>query len=432
MIAHLLAALLLAAPARAQSTRVDADAGASGIPRVTPLASPLSAPTPTLSATPSLLAASAPSFNLTPVAPAALAAPAALPALPAAAIQAMPAASLPADGVKLGGDTSIEKSAAAPAANAESAAETDAKPASESTGRIRAFLRRLANPFGTKAAEEAPPASDAERLDRDFAKLDLWSQVGPSAKAEIEGLRARKLSKADAKEYVRREVNAAFDRIKAARGTGNIGFHFNLHGGTREGYVGAGIRASKGDIALRYSMNADANDKVYFFQTAAHDAYTALDASNGEILFFPSRMGHALNVFAVDAPELKAAMADGRITDVGSISMDFHKGMRGVPYSAYLAPPMDVFMGTAKKIGLKKLTRDEETLATARFLEAALTAPGSYVPGGTAASAEAAARGAAARAPGPRPPPVRRPRSPRSSRSSTAPTSITARPWTTS
>jgi hypothetical protein len=59
---------------------------------------------------------------------------------------------------------------------------------------------------------------------------------------------------------------------------------------------------------------------------------------------------------------------------------------------------MDVFMGTAKKIGLKKLSRDEETLATARYLEAALTAGESHIPGGpAAASAAAAAQGAAAR-----------------------------------
>ena len=54
--------------------------------------------------------------------------------------------------------------------------------------------------------------------------------------------------------------------------------------------------------------------------------------------------------------------------------------MRGVPYSTYLAPPLEVFVGTAKKIGLKKLSRDEETLATVRYLEAALTVGGNFVP----------------------------------------------------
>lgn len=240
--------------------------------------------------------------------------------------------------------------------------------------------------------------SQAERLDRRFAARDFWAQVAPDARAEIEGLRARRLSKAALKDYVRAEAAAAFARVRAARGTANIGFHFNLHGGRREGYVGAGIRASKGDIALRYSTNGDSNDKVYFFQTAAHGPYEALDASNGEIMFFPSRMGYVLSLFAVDHPALEAAKADGRITGAGAISMDFHKGMRGVPYSAFLAPPMEVFHGTAKRLGLRRLSRDEETLATVRMLEAALLG-GDFVPGGLpAASAEAAESAAAARA----------------------------------
>ncbi|HEX4047095.1 MAG TPA: hypothetical protein VH309_04650, partial [Elusimicrobiota bacterium] len=290
---------------------------------------------------------------------------AAPPPPPPAALQAAPAASIPE------GDGSRGGSAAPEAA---------ARPSSSPSSRIGAVLRRLANPFGTRSAEPVRAPSEAARLDREFSKLDLWSSVGPAAKSEIEGLRARKLAKAQTRAYVRREVNAAFARVMAARGTGNLGFHFNLHGGAREGYVGAGIRASKGDIALRYSTNGDFNDKVYFFQTSAHDAYTALDASNGELLFFPSRMGYALSVFAVDAPELRAARADGRIDNLGSISMDFHKGMRGVPYSAFLAPPSEVFVRTARKVGLKRLSRDEETLATARYLEAVLRAGGAFVP----------------------------------------------------
>src|SRR5581483_5545130 len=134
------------------------------------------------------------------------------------------------------------------------------------------------------------------------------------------------------------------------------------------------------------------------FQTAGHQPYDALDASNGEIMFLPSRMGSVLSVFALDAPELKAAMADGRISNFGSISMDFHKGMRGVPYSAFLAPPVQVFVGTAKKLGLRRLSRDEETLATVRFLEAALTSGGAYVPGGKPADAARVQTAASARA----------------------------------
>ena len=54
--------------------------------------------------------------------------------------------------------------------------------------------------------------------------------------------------------------------------------------------------------------------------------------------------------------------------------------MRGVPYSAYLAPPVEVFVGTAKKIGLKKLSRDEETLVTLRYLEEVIRAGGPFIP----------------------------------------------------
>ena len=217
------------------------------------------------------------------------------------------------------------------------------------------------------------------RLDPEFLTRDLWGELASSAKAEITDARARKLSKTAFKEYVQNEAAAAFERVKAARGVANIGLHYNLHGGQRKDYVGQGIRASQGDIALRYG-GGDNNQKVYFFQTRDHHPYLALDASNGEILFFPSRMGHVLNFFDVDAPEILAAKAAGRITNHSSIYMAFH-GMRGVPYSAYLAPPIEVFNGSAKKaLGLGRLTRDEETLATVRYIEAALLSGGPYIP----------------------------------------------------
>ncbi len=244
--------------------------------------------------------------------------------------------------------------------------------------KILGMLKGMANPFGGKKSEDIPP-SEPERLDREFTKLDVWTQVAPSARAEIETLRARGLSKADFKEHVRSAGRAAMARMQAAAGTNNIGFHYNLHGGQREQYVGKGINATMGDIALQYSMHGDRNYKVYFFQSAQHDLYNLLDESHPQMLLFPSRMGHALNLFNVDAPVILAAKADGKIRDHGAISMDFH-GMGGVPYSAYLAPPVEVFHRTAKKVGLKKLTRDEETLATIRFLEAVVAAGAPYIP----------------------------------------------------
>jgi hypothetical protein len=237
------------------------------------------------------------------------------------------------------------------------------------------------NPFGgdKKPQELPPPASEAERLDREFSKLDHWGPAAERARAEIRDARARRLSKAAFKEYVQNEAAAAFERVKAARGVSNIGMHYNLHGGQRKDYVGKGIRASMGDIALRYG-GGDSNQKVYFFQTRDHHPYVALDASNGEILVLPSRMGHVLNFFDVDAPPILAAKQAGRIRDHGAISMDFH-GMGGIPYSTYLAPPIEVFNGSAKRaLGIGRLSRDEETLATVRYIEQVLMAGGDYVP----------------------------------------------------
>ena len=260
------------------------------------------------------------------------------------------------------------------------AADPAAEPGAPSfKTKILGMLKTMANPFGGKSSEEAPPKSEAERLDKEFAALDLWSKVAPDARAEIERLRAAKTSKAEFKAYVRAAAQEATRRMEAAAGTSNIGFHYNLHGGRREDYVGKGINATMGDIALQYSMHGDRNYKVYFFQSAGHSLYDLLNESHPQQLVFPSRMGSALNMFDVEAPEIKAAMADGRIRNHGAISMDFH-GMRGVPYSAYLAPPVEVFNKTAKKIGLTKLSRDEETLATIRFLEAAAAAGRPYIP----------------------------------------------------
>lgn len=374
--------LMLSSPARA-GVAVSAEAGAdAAVPRISlqTTLSPMSGP--------ALGATTAPGLNASLAAPSGLT-PQALPApLPVSAM-ASPAALVPAtiapETARAGNASAVRPvlSAAATPDAPNEAPETAASPSDKTQPsfktKILGMLKSMANPFGGKKAEEAPPASEAERLDREFAKLDLWGEVAPGAREEIEKARAAKMSKAAFKEYVTKEADAAVERIKKARGVANIGFHFNLHGGRREEYVGTGIRATMGDIAARYDMNADRNQKVYFFQSAQHGGFVPLDASNGEILFFPTRMGHALNLFDLDASELAAARADGRIKNFGAISMDFH-GMRGVPYSAYLAPPVEVFIGTAKKLGLKKLSRDEETLATIRYLEAVATRGGAYVP----------------------------------------------------
>ena len=373
MFASLLAALLLASPARAATARVEAGAA---VPLVAPLSAPVSAPAATLSASPGIASAPMPLAAAALTAPAPL--PAAAPAMAAApartAASFAPAAAVPSAAPALG----FSPAASVPTERSEeTAAETASAVAPAPAGRIRRFLAAIVNPFGGGKAEAAP-ATEAERLDRAFAAKDVWSQIAPAARSEIERLRGEKKTKAEVKEYVRAEADAAVARILAARRMTNLGLHYNLHGGAREGYLN-GINATMGDIALNYTIHGDRNYKVYFFQTEKYRLYDILNESNPAQLVFPSRMGNNLSVFDLNAPPLVAARSDGRIKNFGQISMDFH-GMKGVPYSAFLAPPLEVFHGTAKRIGMKKLTRDEETLATVRYLEAALLAGGAYVP----------------------------------------------------
>lgn len=244
--------------------------------------------------------------------------------LPAASVKAVPAASLPF--------AAQSAPALARAFEPLSAASLPSDPVAGPAGglgRMRAVVARARNwllkpeersgeafydgadpgrPEAVAALTPANPMADAR---------GFWADVSVDARAEIEGLRERKLSKAAFEVYVRKESAAAFARVRAARGIGDIGFQF-------------GDRASR------------------FFQTPEHSPYDALDAGDGNIPFLTSRRGSALSVFAVDRPE----------------------------HAAFLAPPVRVFDATAKKLGLRRLSRDEETLATVRFLEAALTGGG--------------------------------------------------------
>lgn len=316
------------------------------------------APLPVLTPAPGLIAASAAEPARAPVAAesaASFASPSALAASPAS-LQSAPAdAPRPAE------------------------AEAPAEGSPSFVSRTLKVLSRIVNPFGGEKKPEPAPANEAERLDREFRRVDFWAQVAPAAAAAIRELRSKGLSKSAQREEIQRLTEAAFARAAAARGTANIGLHYNLHGGSREGYVGKGIYAGIPDDGSRDVMNRSTTRQVYFFQSA-RSAYEGVDASNPAILMWASRMGYLLNLFALDAPEIEAAKADGRITNHVSHSMDFH-GMGGIPYSAYLAPPIEVFNGSAKKaLGLGKLSREEENLATALYIEAVIKAGGAYVP----------------------------------------------------
>lgn len=232
------------------------------------------------------------------------------------------------------------------------------------------------------AAREAgfDPAAASRRAEdlrayRSFLARDVWRQVGPAVAAEIQTLRA--LRSKDAVQAVVRQVGEEIvGRIQRERGTANIGFHYNLHGGQAEGYVeGGGIRATMGDIALNYTMHGDRSYKVYFFQSKEFALYDVLDERNPNL--FSGRMGSVLNVFRLDSPFMEAGLKNGAITNFGKISADFDTArLWGIPYETYLAPPLDVFYNVSAKMGFAgRLSRDEETLAVMRYLEAAVLAP---------------------------------------------------------
>ena len=214
-----------------------------------------------------------------------------------------------------------------------------------------------------------------------FLKTDSWAPVRAPFAKELARVRALGSKKA-VEEYVRAVGREIVARLHEAKGTRNLGFHYNLHGGSAQGYVdGDGIRATMGDIALQYSMHGDTNYKVYFFQSAKHELYDVLNERHPNMI--SSRMGNVLNVFDLESEFLKKALAEGGAMRPSAISIDFDLDWLakngspgvGIPYSSYLAPPLEVFWGTSKNAGAKGLSRDEETLVVMRYLETAVLAP---------------------------------------------------------
>ena len=217
-----------------------------------------------------------------------------------------------------------------------------------------------------------------KKADRDaykaFLAADHWAKIKEDFGEELARVRGLK-DKAAVTAYVRAEADKVLERIKGVHGSANIGFHYNLHGGQREQYVeGGGIRATMGDIALQYTMNGDRNYKVYFFQSANHSLYDVLNERNPQPMI--SRMGSVLMLFRRDSEYLKNAEATGAAARAGDISLDFDTSKAwGIPYDTFLAPPLDVFNGVARKTGQKRLSRDEETLAVVRYIETAVAGP---------------------------------------------------------
>lgn len=243
--------------------------------------------------------------------------------------------------------------------------------ASKLTSKVGRILKRMASLFQSEperlSVEAAERVADYER----FSAKDHWTALREPLESELAALRAL-ATKERRREFLRRAGEEIVERLKTRGGSAELGFHYNLHGGQAREYAAAGmIRATRGDIALQYDMHAKPVDKVYFFRSGVN-LYDILDESHPQMLLFPSRMGSVLILFRADAPALQSS----GVQNPSAISLDFDSAkLRGVPYEAFLAPPLEVFSGTAKKLGLGKLSRDEETLATMRLIEAAVLDP---------------------------------------------------------
>ena len=84
----------------------------------------------------------------------------------------------------------------------------------------------------------------------------------------------------------------------------------------------------------------------------------------------------------LDSPYFKRAIEEKGIKRSGPISFDFDENwvkrqeiskykdlMIGIPATEYISPPATVFTNTNAKVGIGRLSRDEETLAMMRYLE---------------------------------------------------------------
>jgi hypothetical protein len=210
-------------------------------------------------------------------------------------------------------------------------------------------------------------------------KSDLWQDLRPAVQAEVEQI--RQLSKTDRQAYLERVGDEVLRKLKKKYGNEEFGFHYNLHGGALEDYVDrGGIMISQGDIALNYG-HGDPNYKVYFFRSSNVNLYHLLSEGNPQ-LYGRGRMGNVLMVFPYDSEYILRGMKEKGILRPSSISLDFdekwvrnqevsrHSGIGiGIPATEFLAPPAEVFVGLKNKVGMGGLSRDEETLATMRYLD---------------------------------------------------------------
>lgn len=236
-----------------------------------------------------------------------------------------------------------------------------------------------------RAACNAPPLHLAQarraRLQwlARFAAWDGWAEIAPDLHGEIAALRALR-TRAERRQYVQRIGDDVGRRLQGTANGPDIGFHFNLHGGAPEQYLGAGgILASRGDIVALEGGRVP-SEQVYYFRLATTRLFDLLNEREPGSGFFNTRMGNVLVPFDLHADAIERARRAHVITDETDISLTFDtraatqhpdRLFPGIPAASFLTPPLLLFTRIAAQLGLPRISRDEETLAAMRYLAAA-------------------------------------------------------------
>jgi hypothetical protein len=208
-----------------------------------------------------------------------------------------------------------------------------------------------------------------------------WQQVREIIEKELKEINAFK------KQYQKEEIAKRVDEVgnKMVARYGELGFHYNLNGGSLIDYVSAGgLMTSRGDIALQYGAKGNLNQQVYFFRSSQVSLSKIFGATNPKYLYGKQRMGHVLNIFRLDHTYFDQAKKTGTIIQDEYIYFSYNEaklaklnkslgyGPRiGVPYSTYVLPPLIVFSDFKHFLG-KRYTWDEQNLIMARYLEVVL------------------------------------------------------------
>lgn len=209
-----------------------------------------------------------------------------------------------------------------------------------------------------------------------------WDRIRVGVAGEIDFLRTLP-GREEVRAHLRGIGKEIVEGIKEYHGTEELGFHYNLHGGSADEYEeGGGILAHRSSIVRgQYVFSVDRKPKVYFFSSETCNLFDIINESDPHILLWPSRMGSVLVVFRLDSDHLSRALAEGGAFDRTEISISFDPSwvrahndgkIAGIPADTFVAPPLAVFDRVKRHLGIKgPLSRDEETLAVMRYIEAA-------------------------------------------------------------